>query len=110
MSSHRKKSRKKTDTGPGGRRRSRSAEDYTGHVEEVGTDREKEGRKRGEEGRISGTRIFKAFLASLLSAILQNLIPDTFRRWTRMKTRRKSQIMRSYWYANTHISLPLELA
>ena len=40
MSSHRKKSRKKTDTGPGGRRRSRSAEDYTGHVDEVGTDKE----------------------------------------------------------------------
>ena len=46
MSSHRKKSRKKTDTGPGGRRRSRSAEEYTGHAEEVGKDRGDESKNK----------------------------------------------------------------
>ena len=40
MSSHRKKSRKKTDPGPGGRRRSRSADDYRGTIQEVGNPRD----------------------------------------------------------------------
>ena len=40
MSSHRKKSRKKTDPGPGGRRRSRSANDYRGTIQEVGSHRD----------------------------------------------------------------------
>ena len=50
MSSHRKKSRKKTDPGPGGRRRSRSADDYRGTIEEVGSPR--------DEGVIEGLGIF----------------------------------------------------
>jgi len=57
MSSHRKKSRKKTDPGQGGRGRSRSADDYRGTIQEEGERNEEKKKESNNEKLLVALRI-----------------------------------------------------